>query len=728
MVDYHSIKWEEVKKNQILKGGYDQTIYTFDIETSSGYIPPGALVAHAFDYSKKPAYYRECTKVALCYLWQFGIGDNYYFGREITDFLPVLKELDKLPGKKICYIHNAAFELCFLLNIFFPDKIFAKKAHKPVYFEYGTIQFRCSYMLTNLSLASWAKQIGAPPKLADYDYDKIRTPLSPLTPFEMEYGQRDIEIVRFGIEKMLQQYGTIQKIPLTQTSRIRRETNGLFDKDMRYRYKMARLLPKDAVEYIRLRMGFAGGNTHTNWYYAGVLLTKEETGGVSDVDIASSYPTEAVTEPLPMSPFRLAKKPERYLHNKKYRCLMEVELCDLKSCMYVDYISYSKVYDIAKKADFVTGKETEDIIVENGKINYIKSGKMIITDCDYDIISQAYTGEIKILRLWYSRAGRLDKRYVEFILDLYEGKTSLKGVEGMEDIYMNKKQLINGIYGDFVSALCYPDTILEESGEWEEIEKSPREINERLQYLREKPYKLKSSFAWGVWITAAARRDHFRIISLIENLEGSEKDLSRQNNHVVYYDTDSVYYLGDHSKEIKKYNEWNRKRCDEAMEELGIDPERTRPKDKYGVVHQLGELDQEKKNLPEFKAIRAKCYGYRDHDGSLHTTISGVSKKYGAHALHGNLDNLSDDLTFSYHECGRKVSTYNKEQPPCIWIDEEGKVYPSTYKFGLNLQPTEYKLTLPQEFLETLALLGSLSTKLASSTIDKLSKMEKAGH
>lgn len=717
MIHYKHFDWPLLNYRQRISGGYDQTIYTFDIETSSGYVPPGAMQAHGFDYNKDPSYYRDCQKVALCYLWQFGWDDNYYYGRELKDFSIILEKLEKLPGKKIIWVHNLSFEQAFLLNNFFPDKIFARKAHKVIYMEYGSITFRCSYMLTNLSLANWAKTTGAPPKLPGFDYDKIRTPLTPLDPFELQYGQRDLEIIVHGIRKMLQQYKNVQKIPLTQTGRVRRETNALFCDDARYRYKMARLLPKDATEYVRLRMAFAGGNTHANWYYAGVLLKKGDVcGGVSAGDIASSYPTEACVMLLPMTPFRQAKKPERYLHNEKYRCLIEVELCDLVACMHIDYISYSKVYDIAKKADPKTGKMYEDILVENGKVHRIHSGKMIITDIDYDIIRQAYNGEIKILRLWYSRAGRLDKRYVEFILDLYENKTSLKGIKDQEDLYIYSKQLINGIYGDFVSALCYDDTILEESGEWKEIVKTEAQINERLRELREKPWRLKSSFAWGVWITAGARQDHFRLLSTID-----------KKNHVVYYDTDSVYYLGNHDKDIEAYNKWNKERCNKAMEELGIDPERTRPKDKNGKPHQLGEVEIEKRDLPEFKTLRAKCYGYRDHDGSLHTTISGVSKTFGAHALGGDLDNLRDDLVFNYNECGRKVATYNSDQPPCIWIDENGNVYGSQYKFGLNLQPSQYKLSLPQEFIDALNLIGSLSTRLSSANIDKLSQMEKAG-
>lgn len=720
MIDYRLIDWPRVKLDQKLIKGVDQTIYTFDTETSSGYIPPGAMVAHGFDYSKDPSYYRKCQKVALCYLWQFGIEDQYYYGRELKDFKVILEKLEEMPGKKIIWVHNLSFEQVFLLNLFFPDKIFAKKAHSVIYFDYGCIEFRCSYMLTNLGLKAWAKQIGAPPKLEDFDYDKIRTPLTPLTPFELEYGQRDLEIIVFGIREMLKEYKRIQDIPMTNTGRVRRAANAIFANDPRYRFAMARLLPKDANEYIRLRMAFSGGNTHANWFYAGVLLKSSDVcGGVSCGDIASSYPTEMCAGLLPMTPFRLARRPKRFINNKKYRCIMEVELCDLKPKMHIDYISYSKVYDISYHLEKMpSGKyrKKEHCIIENGKIHSIESGKMIITDDDYDIILQAYYGEVKILRLWYSRAGRLDKRYVEFILDLYEKKTSLKNVEGMENLYHWSKTLINGCYGDFVSNLCYPDTELLDSGEWKEVEKTEDEINERLNYLRKNPWKLKSSFAWGIFITSGARKSHFRILKYIDSF-----------NHVVYYDTDSVYFIGNHDREIRAYNNLNRARMDKAMQELGIDPERTRPKDKFGKIHQMGEIELEKKDLPEFKCLRAKCYGYRDHDGSLHTTISGVSKTFGAHALHGDLDNLTDDLVFDYNECGRKISTYNRNQPPCIWIDEEGRAYGSSYKFGLNLMPSQYRLSLPQEFIDTLNLIGSLSSRLSSISIDKLSQMEKPG-
>lgn len=339
---------------------------------------------------------------------------------------------------------------------------------------------------------------------------------------------------------------------------------------------------------------------------------------------------------------------------------------------------------------------------------------MMVTGIDYKIIREVYEGNITILNLWYSKGGHLDKRYIEYILDLYEKKTALKNVEGMEDIYLNAKQKINGIYGDFVSSLCYDDTELLESGEWKDTAKGPEEVQERLNYLRKKPYKLKSAYIWGVFITAAARRNHFDILRELD-----------KKNHIIYYDTDSVYYFGNHDAAIRRYNREKTKRIDKVLMSMDIDPERSRPKDRNGNKKQMGILEAEHRNLPEFKALRAKCYGYRDEQGALHITISGVSKDKGVNALHGSLDNLTDNTVFNYHESDRKISNYNTDQPACWWTDENGQRYHSTYKYGLNLQPAKYRLSLPAEFLEVLAALGSLSCKMSRMTVDELNKIEK---
>ena len=723
---YSSINWKAHEKRKEIEKGYDQTIYTFDIETSNGYIFPNENVVRAFDYNLPPSAYKEAKKVSLCYEWQFGIDNKYYFGRELKDFMRILDKLDSTEGIKIIWVHNLGFEQVALMNLFFPTKIFARDAHKIIYMEYSEkVIFRCSYQLTHLSLAAWGMELGLP-KIGGYDYvTTIRTPYTALSKFEEQYGQRDIEIVRAGIEKKLDIYKLIQKIPLTQTGCVRGRVNNLFKDDAGYRFKMARLLPKDARMYIVERESFSGGNVHCNYYYADVLIDyewcrdagfSEDELGVSSADIASSYPYCMLTTLFPMSPWRVAKNPMYYLENDKFCCLLQVKFTGIKTRGHIDYISYSKVFDIAKKEE--DGKLVEDAIVENGRINYLGGGSMVITDIDYKVIRRCYSGKIDIEWLWYSRGGYLDKRYLNFILDLYGDKTQLKGIEGKEDIYMYSKQLLNGLYGDMVSSIAYPDTILKENGEWDSKEKNMRQIDEVLNEKREKPWKLKSRFAWGCFVTAAARANHYCILEAIDGVEGA-------TNHVVYYDTDSVYYLGNHDKEIEAYNKRMVERIDKVLESVGIDPERSRPMDKKGVKRQVGILEVEHRHLTEFKAVRAKCYGYRDERGELCITVSGVSKKNGVKALKGDLNRLTDGLTFDYEACGKSISNYNVNQPRCVWRDNNGVDYVSDYKYGLCLQPTTYTLSLGQDFYDTLDFLGALSTKLSGLSIDRLHKLTK---
>lgn len=702
MVDYHRIDVVKWRACQQIKGGYDQTIYTFDIETSAGYIFPGSDIAQPFDFSKPPEEYQKAVKVGLCYEWQFGINDQYYYGRELRDFLDVLRIMDGLPGKKIVWVHNLGFETAFLQNLFKPQKVFARRPHQVIYMDFSEkVTFRCSYQLTHMALKTWAKELNME-KIEGYNYDRIRTPLSDLDENELLYGETDIAIVRAGIEKMIAQYGNIKKIPLTSTSRVRKEGQKIFANDVNYRYKMARLLPKNANEYALLRMAFSGGNVHANWYYAGQKLA-----GVSCGDIASSYPFCCLTEPLPMQPWRLAKDPSKFIDNPKFCTIVELRLVDIKSSGFIDFLSYNKVYDVAKDE-----RGRERILCENGRIVACNGASIVCTGIDYGVIRRAYDGQIDVLRCWYSRAGYLDKRYMEFILELYNNKVSLKSIPEKADLYANSKAMLNGIYGDFVSAIVYDDTELLDDGEWIEHIKGVPEINERLNYLRAKPWRLKSSFSWGLFITAAARRNHYDILAALD-----------VDNDVVYYDTDSVYYLGDHDADIADYNARMTKRINDVLTYVGIDPQRSRPADSKGNVRQMGIIEIEHKNLPEFKALRAKCYAYKDEDGEIHITISGVNKKDGAAALHGSVDNLHDDMTFNYKQSGRKVSQYNTNQPRCRWIDDAGREYVSDYKFGLALQPAEYRVNLGSDFIEVLALLHSLASGFSCKTVDELNNI-----
>ena len=67
---------------------------------------------------KSKKYYEDCKKFAICYVWQFSINDNIFWGRTLEDFKDFLQELEYYePHKKIVYIHNFSFEFQFLINV-----------------------------------------------------------------------------------------------------------------------------------------------------------------------------------------------------------------------------------------------------------------------------------------------------------------------------------------------------------------------------------------------------------------------------------------------------------------------------------------------------------------------------------------------------------------------------------------------------------------------------------
>ena len=55
--------------------------------------------------------------------------------------------------------------------------------------EFPNIEFRCSYMLTRLSLETWGKQLGVEKLVGFVDYEKLRTPLTPLTQEDLDYSE-----------------------------------------------------------------------------------------------------------------------------------------------------------------------------------------------------------------------------------------------------------------------------------------------------------------------------------------------------------------------------------------------------------------------------------------------------------------------------------------------------------------------------------------------------------
>lgn len=143
----------------------DNTIYTFDIETTSYLVLNNKIISGVEYDNLTEDEKEEAIKCACMYEWTFGINDEIYFGRtweEFIYFLMLLRENDN--HKKIVFVHNLAFEFQFIKSILNFERVFAREKHKVMfaYNEEFNIEFRCTYLMSNASLSQLPKLFKLP--------------------------------------------------------------------------------------------------------------------------------------------------------------------------------------------------------------------------------------------------------------------------------------------------------------------------------------------------------------------------------------------------------------------------------------------------------------------------------------------------------------------------------------------------------------------------------------
>lgn len=195
----------------------------------------------------------------------------------------------------------------------------------------------------------------------------------------------------------------------------------------------------------------------------------------------------------------------------------------------------------------------------------------------------------------------------------------------------------------------------------------------------------------GIYVTAYARRN------LLENVRKLDK-------YVIYCDTDSIK-LADGFDEsiIENYNKQVKEKLENISKRLKINFEKYSPEDIKGKKHLIGLFEDETKDgsYQEFITQGAKKYAYRDKDGELHITVSGVPKS-GVKDLNNDISNFKDDLVFKYETTGKNVIQYNDEQCPFDIEDVQGNKVRIIDKYGIALLPTTYILGKSDEYAEFL--------------------------
>lgn len=695
---YEKIDWkliaDKIKKAKVVKkegkhnSKYLDISVAFDTETTSTYI-------------NEP---RE--KFAFMYVWQFGIDGYYCYGRTWTQFLKLLmfmQEAGNLGEKKrlLIYIHNLSFEFQFFRKYIPWGDIFATDEHEPIkaVSQFG-IEFRDSLILSGYKLDNVAKNLTKhkiPKMVGDLDYTKVRNSKTTFTEKELGYMLNDVRVLVAYIDEQREMYRNIAFIPLTNTGRVRQFVRekcfGKHDEKRGKYHMIMNRLTLDKSDYHLMREGFAGGFTHANPTHVGKTYHN-----VASIDFTSSYPTVMIAEKYPNSvPF---KKKFTNMKDFEQLCrdklvLFTVKFTNLVSTVDFDnYISKSKCLDI------------QGFTENNGRVFSADSLTLTITNVDWGIIKQVYYWDkVEITNINWFYKQYLPKPIIESIIDLYQNKTKLKGIEDKKAEYMHSKGMLNSVYGASVQKVLRPEIVYDDGAKkWET---QPADADKELTQYN-KSYNRVLYYGYGIFVAAYARANLWNGILNIRN-------------DYIYSDTDSIKMLNwdKHKTYVEQYNKKILDKLHKALEFYHLPVNSIEPKTVDGVTKPLGVWDNDG-FYKSFKTLGAKRYVYsyfdkKDHNKfKLETTIAGLGKEQGEAYLLSLSDNDPDqavknfknNFTVPAGKTGKLTHTYIEDMKQAYITDFQGHTELVTALSGEHLEPAGYTLSMSKDYQEFLQGLG----------------------
>lgn len=647
-------------------------------------------------------YYDEGEKAAIVYSHAFSVDGEVHRLRTWKD---VYSEMDyivslynvTLQNRAVIYVHNLGFEFGFLRRYFNWHEVAAIGANHRIVRAVTSegIEFRCSYLLTNAGLAYVGEEVGVKKLIGDLDYDLMRHSFTELATEELGYIDNDVNIIIELVRQRMAQDGGLGRIPMTSTGYVRRAVRKAVRKDPKYQ-ALIDSLPLTLEDYTMARVAFSGGYVHANATYAGKVVE-----GVTGVDLASSYPASMIKGLYPLSPFMDVADPSL----AKFRALAG------KTCMLVDVT----LRGVASRYPFPPISESKAVrppvnaTIDNGRVFAADEVRVIVTDVDLAVIMRAYDVEaISFNRIKAAKAGHLPKALGDAVLGYYADKTSLKGVKGQEERYMQGKANTNAIFGmtatDPVREMYEFDHDLGEmvTKEVSVVEALEDHNSSRSRFLY---------YPWACWITAYSRSTLLMAIY----------DLIDAGYIVLYCDTDSIYFVtADGAWDIiNRHNEAISRRL-AAYFPSDVDPtealEMSAPRTVKGDRKPLGvfELDGV---YDRFKALGAKRYATEkviDGETRFQLTVSGLSKKAGDHQVkledgteewasgyvtqQGGMDFFKDGMTIPKEHSGRLVHTYSDRHVHNRMADHNGEVAEVEQWGFVHLEAVEYRLSLSPDY------------------------------
>ena len=232
-----------------------------------------------------------------------------------------------------------------------------------------------------------------------------------------------------------------------------------------------------------------GGFTHSNPHYTGQTFNN-----VGSIDLTSSYPSVMLADQFPMSRPKVVQvnSVNELMELSKTKCLVfDVKFINISNTLgYESYISENKCRGL------------KGAVLANGRVVSADELTMTITEIDFQIISKVYKWEkVGLQHVHPFSKGYLPKPIIDSILDLYEKKTTLKGVEGEEVEYLLSKGTLNSVYGMCVTDVVKDNSVYNDTWEIEKVD-----IDEKITEYNASNNRFLY-YAWGIYVTAYARRN-----------------------------------------------------------------------------------------------------------------------------------------------------------------------------------------------------------------------------
>lgn len=392
-------------------------------------------------------------------------------------------------------IHNTKFDWSFMQSYAvwtsgypynMPCTPLLSEPHKPITvtftdkdYENKKIRIVDTALIFNRTLAQAGKEYNTPhqKKAGDLDYKKVRLPITPLTPVELDYCMYDNRVgcdLMEYLYKEFTDYGW--PFPITSTSIVRSKLKWNYEcllnsentdyidqhKDFlnlvpttkRGKIQFEKYFPMTYNEYKELFCDylFRGGLTHGNIFYLNEIVED-----VTCVDYTSSYPASMAMYKFPMTRFRQVGKLnyQNFIKNDKLVGANGGEIWEDEKC-YIMKVRFTNLmgttsHSIESESKAINTLNPLTTYIDNGRIWATDVLEVWLTELDYHNYTRAYVWDtIEILNMKEAEQDYLPMYVLDSMIKPYIEKAQLKKA-GLP--YSAQKAIVNAVYGMMVQRL-----------------------------------------------------------------------------------------------------------------------------------------------------------------------------------------------------------------------------------------------------------------------------------